>query len=153
PYDYYSTVPTADERAGNFSNTTNRDGTPVRIFNPQTGQQYQFNGVLNEIDPADISSAAQSLLQYIPLPNMATTAAGQNFHLVTSGESSSDAVNLRLIHNFSSGPSGPFQAGGPGGGGGGGGRRGRRQNNVNFGLNWSRSSLDSIGVFPSLNGG
>jgi len=152
PYDYYSTVPTLDERAGNFSNTTNRHGAPVEIFNPQTGQQYQSGGVLNQIDPADISSAAQALLQYIPLPNIATTAAGQNFHLVTSGESSSDAVNLRLIHNFGAAPSGPFQAVGPGGGGGGG-RRGRRQNNINFGLNWSRSAVDSIGAFPSLGGG
>jgi hypothetical protein len=152
PYDYYSTVPTLDERAGNFSSTTNRNGTPVAIFNPLTGQQYQSGGVLNQIDPADISSAAQALLQFIPLPDIATTAAGQNFHLVTSGESSSDAVNLRLIHNFGAAPSGPFQAGGPGGGGGGG-RRGRRQSNVNFGLNWSRSAVDSIGAFPSLNGG
>jgi hypothetical protein len=155
PYDYYSTVPTLDERAGNFSQTTNRDGTPVRIFNPKTGQQYQFNGVLNQIDPADISSAGQSLLQFIPLPDIATTAAGQNFHNVTSGESSSDSVSFRLIHNFGAAPSGPIQIGGPGvsGGGGGGGRRGRRQNNLNFGLNWSRSSIDSIGVFPSENGG
>lgn len=154
PYDYYSTVPTLDERAGNFSQTTNRDGTQVQIFNPKTGQQYQFNGVLNQIDPVDISSAAQSLLQFIPLPNIATTAAGQNFHNVTSGQSSSDSVNFRLIHNFGAAPSGPIQIGGPGApGGGGGGRRGRRQNNVNFALNWSRSSIDSIGVFPSGNGG
>jgi trimeric autotransporter adhesin len=152
PYDYYSTVPTAEERAGNFSQVTNRDGSPVQIFNPKTGQQYQFNGVLNQIDPADLSSAAQSLLQFIPLPNIATTAAGQNFHNVTSGESSSDSVSFRLIHNFGAAPSGPIQIGGPGGGGGGG-RRGRRQNNLNFGLNWSRSSIDSIGVFPSGNGG
>jgi hypothetical protein len=153
PYDYYSTVPTLDERAGNFSNATNLDGTPVQIFNPKTGQHYQYNGMLNEIDPADISSSAQSLLQYIPLPNIATTASGQNFHYVTSGGSSSDAVNFRVIHNFGATPSGPFQIGGPGGGGGGGGRRGRRQNNINFGLNWSRSAIDSIGAFPSLNGG
>jgi hypothetical protein len=155
PYDYYSTVPTLDERAGNFSQTTNRDGTAVQIFHPKTGQQYQFNGVLNQIDPADISSAARSLLQFIPLPDIATTAAGQNYHNVTSGESGSDSVSFRLIHNFGAAPSGPIQIGGPGapGGGGGGGRRGRRQNNLNFGLNWSRSSIDSIGVFPSGNGG
>jgi len=153
PYDYHSTVPTPDERAGNFSSTINRDGTPVQIFNAKTGQQFQYNGVLNQIDPADISSAAQSLLQYIPLPNMATTVSGQNFHLVTSGESSSDAINFRLVHNFGSTPSGPFIMGGPGGPGGGGGRRGRRQNNLNFGLNWSRTSVDSVGIFPSLNGG
>jgi len=154
PYDYYSTVPTLDERAGDFSNTTNRDGTPVRIFHPKTGQQFQYNGVPNQIDPAALSSAAQSLLQYIPLPNIATTASGQNFHLVTSGESSSDAINFRLVHNFGAGPSGPFMMGSPGGPGGGGGRGGRRrQNNLNFGLNWSRSSVDSVGIFPSLNGG
>ena len=149
-------MPTLDERVGNFSNATNRDGTPVQIFNPKTGQQYQFNGVLNQIDPANISSAAQAMLQFIPLPNIATTAAGQNFHNVTSGESSSDSVSLRLIHNFGAVPTGPIQIGGPGGLGGpgaGGGRRGRRQNNVNFGLSWSRSSIDSIGVFPSENGG
>ena len=153
PYDYYSTVPTLAERVGNFSSVTNRDGTPVQLFNPKTGQQYQFNGVLNEIDPADISSAAQNLLQFIPTPNIATTASGQNFHNVTSGESHSDAVNLRLIHNFGAPPAGPFQIGGPGVGVGGGGRRGRRQNNINLGLNWTRSSIDSVGVFPSLNGG
>ena len=152
PYDYFSTVPTLDEREGNFSTTTNRDGTPVQIFNPKTGQQYVYNGVLNEIDPADISPAAMALLQYIPTPNMAMTASGQNFHYVTSGESTSDAVNLRLIHNFGPAPSGPIVIGG-GPGGGGGGRRGRRQNNLNFGLNWQRSTTDSIGSFPSLNGG
>ena len=151
PYDYFSTVPTMDERTGNFSTTANRDGTPVEIFNPKTGQQYSFNGVANVIDPADISSAAASLLQFIPLPNMATTASGQNFHLVTSGASTSDSVSLRLIHNFGAASSGPIMIGGPGGGGGG--RRGRRQNNVNFGLNWQRSSVDSVGIFPSLNGG
>jgi hypothetical protein len=150
PYDYYSTVPTLDQRVGNFSNTTNRDGTPAQIFNPKTGQQYQFNGVLNQIDPANISPAAQAMLQFIPLPDIAATAAGQNFHNVTSGESSSDSVSFRLIHNFGAVPAGPIQIGGAGAPGG---RRGRRQNNVNFGLNWSRSSIDSIGVFPSGNGG
>jgi hypothetical protein len=154
PYDFFSTVPTTEERTGNFSNVTNRNGTPVQIFNPATGQQFQYNGTMNAIGPADISSAATALLQYIPLPNIATTASGQNFHLVTSGTSTSDTVSLRLIHNFGAAPSGPIQIGGPvGGPGGGGGRHGRRQNNINFGLQWARSATDSIGAFPSLNGG
>ena len=152
PYDYFSTVPSTAERGGDFSAPANNNGTPVQIFNPQTGQQFQYNGVLNAIDPTDISSAAKSLLQFIPLPNIATTSSGQNLHYVTSGASSSDAVNLRLIHNFGAAPSGPIVIGGPGGGGGGGGR-GRNQNNINFGLNWARSSTDTIGAFPSLNGG
>src|SRR5207253_123656 len=75
------------------------------------------------------------------------------FHYVTSAESNSDTVMLRLIHNFgsSSGPGlGPFAVGG-GGGGGGGGRR-RAQNNINFGLNWSRSSNNLVNPLPSLAG-
>lgn len=156
PYDFYSIVPTLAERSGNFSTATYNNGSPVQIFNPKTGQQYQFNGVLNAIDPAQLSPAAQSLLQFIPLPNIATTTSGQNFHNVTSGASTSDSVSLRLVHNFGS-SAGPFPniQIGPGGGapGGGGGNRRHNQNNINFGLNWSRSSTDTIGIFPSLNGG
>jgi len=150
PYDAFSTVPTQGERGGNFSAATYNDGKPVQLFNPQTGQQYQFNGVSNAIDPSSISPAATALLQFIPMPNIATTASGQNFHYVTSAESNSDTVILRLIHNFgaSSGPGlGPFAVGG----GGGGGRR-RAQNNINFGLNWSRSSNNLVNPFPSLAG-
>ena len=154
PYDAFSTVPTKDERGGNLSAATYNDGKPVQIFNPQTGQPYQFNGVPNQIDPALISSAATALLNYIPLPNITTTTSGQNFHYVTSSASSSDTVILRLVHNFgaSSGQGfGPFGGGG-GGGGAGGGRR-RSQNNINFGMNWSRSSNNIVNPFPSLAGG
>ena len=151
PYDAFSTVPTQDERGGNFSAATYNDGKPVQIFDPKTGQQYQFNGVANAIDPSLISSASTALLQYIPLPNIAMTASGQNFHYVTSAASNSDTVMLRLIHNFgqAGGPgSGPFFVGGPGGGG-----RGHAHNNINFGLNWSRSSSNIVNPFPSLAGG
>jgi hypothetical protein len=152
PYDAFSTVPTQDERNGDFTKATYNDGTPVQIFNPKTGQPYQLNGAPNKIDPTLMSPAARFLLQYIPLPNIATTASGQNFHYVTSAESNTDSVNLRLIHNFdaASGPGfGPFG----GGGGGGGGGKGRSQNNINFGMNWSRGSNTIVNPFPSLAGG
>jgi hypothetical protein len=152
PYDAFSTVPTPEERNGNFSAATYNDGKPVQIFNPRNGQPYQFNGTQNAIDPSLIGRPALALLNFIPLPNIAATASGQNFHYVTSGENSSDAVILRLIHNFgaSSGPGfGPFTTGG---GGGGGGRR-RAQNNINFGMNWSRGSSTILNPFPSLAGG
>ena len=149
PYDSFSAVPTKDELGGNFSAATYKDGAPVQIFNPQTGQPYQFNGVPNALDPALISPAAKALLQYIPLPNITTTASGQNFHFVTSAKSSSDNVMLRLIHNFSAGGGPGF---GPFGGGGGGGRR-QAQNNINFGMNWSRGSNNIVNAFPSLAGG
>jgi hypothetical protein len=148
PYDAFSTVPTLDERNGNFSNATYNNGSPVEIFNPATGQQYQFNGVPNSIDPSTFSSAAKSLLQFIPLPNIPLTSTGQNFHFVTSDASNSDSVILRLVHNFGSSAS-PMVLG-PGGGGRNG---GRRQNNINFGLNWSRNSTAIVNPFPSLAGG
>src|ERR1700722_11379955 len=148
PYDAFSTVPTLNERNGNFSNATYNNGVPVEIFNPVTGQQYQFNGVPNAIDPSTFSSAAKSLLQFIPLPNIPLTSSGQNFHYVTSDASNSDAVILRLVHNFGS-SNGPvlFPVGGGGRNGG------RRQNNINFGFNWSRNSTNIVNPFPSLAGG
>lgn len=147
PYDAFSTVPTPDERNGNFSNATYNNGAPVQIFNPANGQQYQFNGVPNAIDPTLFSSAAKSLLAFIPLPNIPLTSTGQNFHFVTSDATNSDAVIFRLVHNLGS-SAGPLMLG-PGGGG----RGGRRQNNVNFGLNWSRNSTAIVNPFPSLAGG
>ncbi len=96
PFDALSTVPTTAERGGNFS------GLPSPIFNPTTGQQFAFNGQSNVIDPTLITPQAQALLQFIPIPNLPGTA--QNFHFVTSAESNSDSVSLRLIHNFGAVP-------------------------------------------------
>jgi len=147
PYDAFSRVPTLEERNGDFSKAVYNDGAPVQLFNPSTGQQHQFNGVLNAIDPRLISSAATSLLQFIPMPNIPTTAAGQNFHYVTSDATSSDAVIFRLIHNFGNSTA-PMMIS-PGGGG----RAGRRQNNINFGFNWTRTNVNIANPFPSLAGG
>ena len=147
PYDAFSTVPTQPERSGSFSQTTLNNGAPVQIFDPNTGQQFP-NNTLTSISPA-----ALSLLQYIPLPNLPGNR--QNFHYVTSVDSNSDNFSARLVHNFG-GVSGPgmivMGGGGPMGGGGQGGRGRRSQNNLNFGANYSRSSNNSAGVFPSLAG-
>jgi len=82
------------ERSGDFSAATYKDAA-VQIFNPATGQQFQSNGQLNVIDPSLISASAKALLAFIPLPNL--NSPTQNFHFVTSGSSSSDSVNFRLI--------------------------------------------------------
>jgi hypothetical protein len=150
PYDSYSTVPTPAERSGDFSSATYKDGSSVQIFDPTTHLPISFNGEANVVNPAMISPAAKALLQYIPLPNLNGTT--QNFHYVTNDNSDSDAVSLRLIHNFTSTPTfGPFGGGGPGGGGRGGGGR-RAQNNINFGMNWSRNLTNIVNPFPSLEG-
>jgi hypothetical protein len=148
PYDAFSTVPTVAERSGNFSGLLNRNGTPVTIYDPTTGQPFANN----TIDPSQFSSAAVALLAYIPLPNLSVGA--QNFHYITSDESDTDSLSLRLIHNFIAGGGpgfGPVMIG-PGGGGRGGGRRGPR-NNLNVGFNWSRTKIALVNPFPSLAGG
>ncbi len=150
PYDAYSTVPTAAERAGNFSGATYSDGSPAQVFNPLTGTQFSFHGQPNVINPALITPQAQALLAYIPLPNLGTSV--QNFHYVTNDDSNTDAISLRLIHNFGDSSNGPFGGGGRAGAGGGGGSRRRPQNNINFGLNYSRNASALVNPFPSLAG-
>jgi hypothetical protein len=99
-----------------------------------------------------INQAAKALLQYIPLPNLNTTT--NNFHYVTSDNTSSDSVNIRLVHNFGSAPGGPMIFGpfGMGGVMGGGGGRRRSFNNINFGLGWTRNNIAIVNPFPSLAG-
>jgi len=145
PYDAFSTVPTVAERNGNFSGLTDKNGNPITIFNPTTGQPFANN----TIDPSLFSPAATALLPYISLPNL--PGAAQNFHYITSDESDSDSLSMRLIHNFISGGGPGFGPLGGGGGGRGGGRGGPR-NNLNIGFNWSRNTTAIVNPFPSLAG-
>ena len=141
PYDVFSTVPTLAERAGDFSGVTTRNGAPVQIFDPVTHVPF-VNNQITAINPA-----AQALLQFIPLPNQ--PGDFQNFHYITSTETSSDNVNLRIIHNF--GSTTPFMMGRAGGGGGRGGRGGPR-NNLNFGVHWQRSDAVQNNPLPTIAG-
>ena len=149
PYDAYSTVPTEAERNGIFTGLTDAGGNPIAIFDPTTGQPFANN----VIDPSRISSASSSLLAYMPLPNLPGTT--QNFHYIATADSNTDALSLRLVHNFAAGggPGGPieFGPGGPGAGGRGG-RRGPR-NNLSVGFNWSHGTTNLVNPFPSLAGG
>lgn len=142
-YDALSTVPTALEREGNFSASS----TP--IFDPTTGQQFDYNNQPNVMNPSQITPQATALLQYIPQPNL--PGLSQNFHYVTSSQSDSDSVSLRLIHNFGAVPAQGQRT--PGGGRGGGSGRRRSQNNLNAGLSWTRTTSDIVNPFPSLAGG
>jgi outer membrane receptor protein involved in Fe transport len=72
---------------------------------------------------------------------------------VTSDQASTDAISVRLIHNFSSTGPGFGPPGGAGGARGGGGRNRRGpRNNINFGFNWTRASTNLVNSFPSLAG-
>lgn len=70
PYDVFSTVPTAAERAGNFSN----------------------------LQVTNINPAAAQLLSFIPLPNL--PGDSRNFHFVSASPTNSDTGNIRFNHSF-----------------------------------------------------
>jgi trimeric autotransporter adhesin len=148
PYDALSTVPTEEERNGNFSGLTSITGAPITIYNPKTGQPFPGN----MISPSVFSPAAVALLQYFPQPNLPGNT--QNFQYVTSAETNTDVVSLRVIHNFvpNSSPFGFGPGGGGGRGGGGGGRRNGPRNNLNVGFNFQRTEAKTINSYPSLDG-
>ena len=68
-------MPTALERAGDFSQTRDALGKPVQILDAATGQP--FNG--NAIPASRISPQATALLAYYPQPNVAGAGGGYNF--------------------------------------------------------------------------
>jgi hypothetical protein len=113
PFDAFSTVPTEDERKGIFPGFT-----------------------VNNINPV-----AQSLLPYIPEPNLPGTV--KNFHFVTSATSNSDDLNMRIIHAFGKSTLMGQRRFGPGGGG---------RNNLNFGFHYHATSSNLTNPFPSVGG-
>jgi trimeric autotransporter adhesin len=85
PYDVFSTVPTAAERAGNFST----------------------------VQVANINPAAAQLLSFIPLPNL--PGDSRNFHFVSASPSNSDTGFIRFNHSFGPQQPGMLGPGGRGG--------------------------------------
>ncbi len=68
----HQTVPTAQQKAGDFTDFIDPNtGKLIPIFDPATGQQFQYQGRLNAIDPARFSAASKSLIPSIPDPNIA----------------------------------------------------------------------------------
>ncbi len=102
PYDVFSHVPTMDERSGDFSQTLVK-GSPVQLFNPQTGSPYANNcvGAINSQGQCvgSISPQAAALLNYIPLPNVLNDPQ-RNFHFSSAAAADQDIFALRLTHNF-----------------------------------------------------
>ena len=62
----FGTVPTAQEKQGNFSDFKDGKGNLIPIFDPLTGQQFAGN----IIPTARFSAISSSLLQYIPNPDL-----------------------------------------------------------------------------------
>ena len=94
---FTETVPTAAERAGDFTNATQSLGTsatsvPVTILNPATRQPYPTGNVLPVLNPI-----AVALLRYYPLPNEPGNA--NNYQFETAQAANSDNLGLRIQRN------------------------------------------------------
>jgi hypothetical protein len=74
-----NTVPTALEKTGDFRDFVDASGNVIPIFDPTTGQQFQYNGLLNVIPPTRISPNSASLLQYLPDPDIAGLDSNRSF--------------------------------------------------------------------------
>jgi hypothetical protein len=142
PFDQFSTVPTLLERQGNFAGTTYTSGTAagqqVQIFNPATNAPFPCNPTCNTIP--QINAAALGLLNYIPLPNLPGNY--QNFHYVTSANSDSDDLNVRVNRTFGAAPVRGRR----------GGSRNAPHNNLTFGLHYHGSGSNITNPFPSIGG-
>jgi hypothetical protein len=72
---FTETVPTANMRAGNFSELLNTSQTglakPVQLYQPNSGgtQTVSYNGQNNVYGPAQIDAVAQGILKLYPAPN------------------------------------------------------------------------------------
>lgn len=98
-----ASVPTPDERLGNFSAV----GSGDPIYDPTTGNsdgtgrtQFDYNGVLNYVPPAQVSPVFTNTMKLIPLPNNGT---GINNNYAGSGSEVFDTYNIdgRFDYNIS----------------------------------------------------
>ena len=133
PFDQYSTVPTAAERSGDFSNAVLPNGSPVQIFYP---------GVSNNIIPSNlINPAAAGLLSFIPLPNVPGQTS-RNFHFVTAADSGSDDLNIRVNQNLGAASAAPGRSRS---------RNGPR-NSLTFGFHYHAVNTNLTDRFPTVGG-
>src|SRR5262249_34689563 len=93
------TVPTALERAGNFSQTLDTNGKLIVIRDPLTGQPFQNNIIQpNRIDPN-----GQKLLSVFPLPNRtdrAITGGNYNYNFQDAWNSKKSNTTFRVDSNI-----------------------------------------------------
>lgn len=119
-----STVPTALERQGNFTELLAANGSPTGEVNPCTGTQnlygeifdpstdttlpngqrcrkpFDYGGVLNVIDPAEITKLGANILAAYPQPQ---TTALQNNYLYRAPQTLTNTTDtIRVDYNVSS---------------------------------------------------
>ncbi|MGB6876330.1 MAG: carboxypeptidase regulatory-like domain-containing protein [Candidatus Acidiferrales bacterium] len=98
PIDTFSTVPTLAERGGDFC------GLGITLYNPYsnlsgTRTPLGTNGC--QVPSGMIDTAAQGLLNYIPMPNVPGQTV-QNYLLETTTPENTDLLNIHVLHTINS---------------------------------------------------
>lgn len=88
------TVPTAEQRAGDFTRTLQANGQPILVYDPLTTAQEGGNFIRqpfagNRVPAARFDPVANNLMKFIPAPNQPGTAQGF-FNLIASPNTVSD---------------------------------------------------------------
>ena len=91
------TMPTAAERAGDFSQTTNTAGQLVAIYDPLTG--LPFAG--NRIPASRINPVAAAMLKYLPLPDVERDNGTANYTRTSQiNNKFQQMYSVKLDHKF-----------------------------------------------------
>ncbi len=100
------TVPTKAERAGDFSQALNADGTPDLIYNPftttgldNTGTAFTRQQFPNNVIPANLlNPVGQKIVNLYPLPNRAGAGPNglNNYYAQGGGNTQNDKIDTRF---------------------------------------------------------
>ncbi len=108
PTTLIATVPTAAQRAGDFSQTFNQNGTLATIYDPFTtklvnGQYTRAAFPNNKIPASELNPVSLKLLNYYPLPNRAGSPVTDSNNFVgTAGlPTDSDQYTVKVDENIS----------------------------------------------------
>jgi hypothetical protein len=104
-----TTVPTAAQRQGDFSQTLAQNGQMIRIFDPFSTRANPAGGFIrdafaNNVIPASrMDPVALQVLKYFPLPNQAgnPVTGAQNYFATGTAELNVDNVDGRIDHQLS----------------------------------------------------
>jgi hypothetical protein len=106
-----ATVPTAQQRAGDFSNTRDGNGNLIVIYDPATtranpaGSGFVRDPFPNNIVPSNrIDPLSRRLLEFLPMPNVAPNnqfTNANNYLSLVGFPIDQFQLSLRVDHNFS----------------------------------------------------
>ncbi len=114
-----ASVPSALQRAGDFSNTRGSTGAVIPIFDPATTRAHpNGNGFIRDPFPGNIvpgeriDPLSRKVLEYMPLPNAtpaSTYTNENNFYSQAIQPSNQGVTNIRVDHRFSDADSAFFR--------------------------------------------